>query len=41
MPADRETSAPANVAMERLLRTARMIREAGLRCDIVSAGGTG
>ena len=27
--------------MERLLSTARMIREAGLRCDIVSAGGTG
>jgi D-serine deaminase-like pyridoxal phosphate-dependent protein len=37
--ADRE--AKAAKAMERLLSTARMIREAGLRCDIVSAGGTG
>jgi D-serine deaminase-like pyridoxal phosphate-dependent protein len=37
--ADRE--AKAGKAMDRLLSTARMIREAGLRCDIVSAGGTG
>lgn len=37
--ADRE--ARAAKAMERLLSTVRMIREAGLRCDIVSAGGTG
>jgi D-serine deaminase-like pyridoxal phosphate-dependent protein len=37
--ADRE--ARAAKAMERLLNTARMVREAGLRCDIVSAGGTG
>jgi D-serine deaminase-like pyridoxal phosphate-dependent protein len=28
-------------AMERLLSTARMVREAGLRCEIVSGGGTG
>lgn len=31
----------ARAAMERLLATARMVREAGLPCDIVSAGGTG
>lgn len=37
--ADRE--AKAVKAMERLLTTARMVREAGLRCDIVSGGGTG
>ena len=37
--ADRE--AKAAKAMERLLSTARMVREAGLRCDIVSGGGTG
>ncbi len=37
--ADRE--ARAAKAMERLLSTVRMIRDAGLRCDIVSAGGTG
>lgn len=28
-------------AMERLLTTARLVREAGLPCDIVSGGGTG
>jgi len=37
--ADREEK--TQKAMERLLRTARMVREAGLRCDIVSGGGTG
>jgi D-serine deaminase-like pyridoxal phosphate-dependent protein len=37
--ADREEKAAK--AMERLLSTARMVREAGLRCDIVSGGGTG
>jgi len=37
--ADRE--AKTAKAMERLLSTARMVREAGLRCDIVSGGGTG
>lgn len=31
----------ARKAMESLLATARMMREAGLPCDIVSAGGTG
>ena len=36
-----EREAKAAKAMERLLSTARMVREAGLRCDIVSAGGTG
>ena len=35
-----EREAKASQAMERLLATTRMIREAGLRCDIVSAGGT-
>jgi D-serine deaminase-like pyridoxal phosphate-dependent protein len=30
----------ATRAMERLLSTVRMMRESGLRCDIVSAGGT-
>jgi D-serine deaminase-like pyridoxal phosphate-dependent protein len=40
--ADRgEREAKAAKAMERLLTTVRMVREAGLRCDIVSAGGTG
>lgn len=40
--ADRaEREAKAAKAMERLLGTARMVREAGLRCDIVSGGGTG
>ena len=40
--ADRaEREAKAAKAMDRLLRTARMVREAGLRCDIVSGGGTG
>jgi D-serine deaminase-like pyridoxal phosphate-dependent protein len=33
--------AAAGYSMEQLLATARMIREAGLPCDIVSAGGTG
>jgi D-serine deaminase-like pyridoxal phosphate-dependent protein len=33
--------AAAHKALERLLPTARMVREAGLPCDIVSAGGTG
>jgi len=37
--ARRETS--ARQAMDRLLSTVRMIRDAGLPCDIVSAGGTG
>ena len=37
--ADREQKAAK--AMDRLLSTARMIREAGLRCEIVSGGGTG
>ncbi len=36
-----EREAKTARAMERLLSTARMVREAGLRCDIVSAGGTG
>jgi len=40
--ADRsEREAKAAKAMERLLGTARMVREAGLRCDVVSGGGTG
>ncbi len=40
--ADRaEREAKTAKAMERLLTTARMVREAGLRCDIVSGGGTG
>lgn len=40
--ADRgERKAKAARAMERLLGTARIVREAGLRCDIVSGGGTG
>lgn len=34
-------TARALEAMERLTSTARMIREAGLPCEIVSAGGTG
>lgn len=39
---DREKrTARAQEAMERLTSTARMVREAGLPCDIVSAGGTG
>ncbi len=33
--------ASARQAMDRLLSTVRMIRDAGLPCDIVSAGGTG
>ena len=33
--------ASAREAMDRLLSTVRMIRDAGLPCDIVSAGGTG
>ncbi len=37
--AQREAS--ARQAMDRLLSTAHMIRDAGLPCDIVSAGGTG
>jgi D-serine deaminase-like pyridoxal phosphate-dependent protein len=36
-----EREARAAKAMERLLSTVRMVREAGLRCDIVSGGGTG
>jgi D-serine deaminase-like pyridoxal phosphate-dependent protein len=40
--ADRpEREGRARKAMEKLLSTARAIREAGLRCEIVSAGGTG
>lgn len=39
---DREKrTARALEAMERLTSTARMVREAGLPCEIVSAGGTG
>jgi D-serine deaminase-like pyridoxal phosphate-dependent protein len=37
--ASRETTARA--AMERLLSSVRLVREAGLPCEIVSAGGTG
>jgi len=37
--ASRETSAGS--AMQRLLSSVRMVREAGLPCEIVSAGGTG
>jgi D-serine deaminase-like pyridoxal phosphate-dependent protein len=33
--------AAARYAMDQLLSTAQMMREAGLSCDIVSAGGTG
>ena len=36
-----ERESKATKAMDRLLSTARMVREAGLRCDIVSGGGTG
>ena len=36
-----EREQKATKAMDRLLTTARAIREAGLGCDIVSAGGTG
>ncbi|MEX2245552.1 MAG: DSD1 family PLP-dependent enzyme [Dehalococcoidia bacterium] len=36
-----ERESRAAKAMERLLSTARMVREAGLPCEIVSAGGTG
>ncbi|MDO8616466.1 MAG: DSD1 family PLP-dependent enzyme [Dehalococcoidia bacterium] len=36
-----EREARARKAMERLLTSAQMMREAGLACDIVSAGGTG
>jgi D-serine deaminase-like pyridoxal phosphate-dependent protein len=40
--ADRtERAAKAAKAMDRLLSTARMVRESGLRCDVVSGGGTG
>jgi D-serine deaminase-like pyridoxal phosphate-dependent protein len=40
--ADRSArEAAARYAMEQLLSTAQMVREAGLPCDIVSAGGTG
>jgi D-serine deaminase-like pyridoxal phosphate-dependent protein len=35
-----EREAKAQKAMDRLLSSVRMVREAGLRCDIVSAGGT-
>ncbi len=35
-----EREARAAKAMDRLLTSARMMREAGLRCEIVSAGGT-
>jgi D-serine deaminase-like pyridoxal phosphate-dependent protein len=39
---DREKrSGGTDAAMERLLSTARQVREAGLPCEIVSAGGTG
>ena len=36
-----EREGRARKSMERLLSSAQMIREAGLPCDIVSAGGTG
>jgi D-serine deaminase-like pyridoxal phosphate-dependent protein len=36
-----ERAAKCGKAMERLLSTARMVRDAGLPCDIVSGGGTG
>ncbi len=36
-----ERESRASSAMERLLSTARMIRDAGLPCEIVSGGGTG
>ena len=36
-----EREAKAGKSMDRLLSTVRMVREAGLRCDIVSGGGTG
>ena len=36
-----ERESRATQAMEKLLDTARLVREAGLPCDIVSAGGTG
>jgi D-serine deaminase-like pyridoxal phosphate-dependent protein len=40
--ADRaEREGRARKAMDRLLTSARLIRESGLRCEIVSAGGTG
>ena len=40
--ADRaERDGRARQAMERLLSTSRMLRQAGLPCDIVSGGGTG
>jgi D-serine deaminase-like pyridoxal phosphate-dependent protein len=40
--ADRaEREAKAAKAMDRLVRTARLLRGAGLPCEIVSAGGTG
>jgi D-serine deaminase-like pyridoxal phosphate-dependent protein len=35
-----EREARATKSMDRLLTTAKLVREAGLRCDIVSAGGT-
>ena len=35
-----EREEKAHKAMDRLLSSVRMVREAGLRCDIVSAGGT-
>jgi len=40
-PIAKAREATARHAMEQLLSTARMVREAGLPCDIVSAGGTG
>ncbi len=40
-PARAEREDAARKAMELLLMTARMVREAGLPCEIVSAGGTG
>ncbi|MHB8375585.1 MAG: alanine racemase [Dehalococcoidia bacterium] len=36
-----ERTSRATKAIDRLLDTARMMRDAGLRCEIVSAGGTG
>jgi D-serine deaminase-like pyridoxal phosphate-dependent protein len=41
IPDRAEREAKTANAVERLLATARMVRAAGLRCDIVSGGGTG
>ena len=41
LPERSEREPRAQKAMERLIETMRLVREAGLPCDIVSAGGTG